>query len=221
MHSINYSDTSMIVKYFTFNPFSENTYVLHDETQECVIIDPGCYEKKERDNLTNYIAENNLKVVLLLNTHCHIDHVFGNKYIQDKYNVPFLIHAADLPTLQAVPVYAPAYGFPLYDAATPTEFLKEEETINFGHSALKILFTPGHAPGHVVFYNEATQVCIGGDVLFQRSIGRTDLPGGNFETLIHSIRTQLFTLPDQVVVYPGHGPSITIGEEKKLNPFLR
>lgn len=211
----------MIVSSFTFNAFSENTYLLHDETGECVVIDPGCYERPEQTILTDFISEKNLKVVQLLNTHCHIDHVFGNKFIQDKYQVPFLIHEADLATLQAVPVYAPSYGFPLYDPATPTGFLKAGEKIKFGNTELKILFTPGHAPGHVVFYNETDQTCIGGDVLFQRSIGRTDLPGGNFDTLIQSIRTQLFTLPDAVTVYPGHGPSTTIGEEKKFNPFLR
>jgi glyoxylase-like metal-dependent hydrolase (beta-lactamase superfamily II) len=211
----------MFIRSFTFNAFSENTYLLHDESGECVVIDPGCYEPHEKATLTSYITQNNLKVVLLLNTHCHIDHVFGNKFIQDTYQVPFLIHEADLPTLQAVPVYAPSYGFPLYNPATPTGYLKPGENIAFGQTQLQILFTPGHAPGHVVFYNETEKICIGGDVLFQRSIGRTDLPGGNFDTLIQSIQTQLFTLPNEVVVYPGHGPSTTIGDEKKFNPFLR
>jgi glyoxylase-like metal-dependent hydrolase (beta-lactamase superfamily II) len=211
----------MTVTSFTFNAFSENTYLLHDETRECVVIDPGCYDKEEQTILTDFIATHNLKVVKLLNTHCHIDHVFGNQFVADTYQVPFLIHQADLPTLQAVPVYAPSYGFPQYQAAQPTGFLKEGESVLFGNTTLQILFTPGHAPGHVVFYNEADKTCIGGDVLFQRSIGRTDLPGGDFNTLIQSIRTQLFTLPDDVRVYSGHGPSTTIGEEKKFNPFLR
>jgi hydroxyacylglutathione hydrolase len=210
----------MTVTGFTFNPFSENTYVLHDETGECVIIDPGCYEKKEQDLLRDFISARKLKVVLLLNTHCHIDHVFGNQFVIDTYQVPFLIHPQDLATLQSVPVYAPAYGFPHYQAAEPTGFLTPGENITFGHSALQVLFTPGHAPGHVVFYHEASKVCLGGDVLFHRSIGRSDLPGGDFDTLIRSIRTQLFTLPDAVRVYPGHGPSTTIGEEKQSNPFL-
>jgi glyoxylase-like metal-dependent hydrolase (beta-lactamase superfamily II) len=212
---------NMTVTGFTFNPFSENTYVLHDETGECVIIDPGCCEKKEQNILRDFITAQKLKVVLLLNTHCHIDHVFGNKFIMDTYQVPFLIHEEDLPTLQSVPVYAPSYGFPNYEAAAPTGYLQPGENISFGHSELQVLFTPGHAPGHVVFYHEPSQVCLGGDVLFQRSIGRTDLPGGDFDTLIRSIRTQLFTLPDAVRVYPGHGPATTIGEEKQSNPFLR
>lgn len=211
----------MTVSSFTFNAFSENTYVLHDNTNECVIIDPGCYDKQEQDTLRNFITEKNLKVVALLNTHCHIDHVFGNKFVQETYQVPFLIHELDLPTLNAVPAYAPSYGFPMYYPASPSDYLKEGGTVSFGNTVLDILFTPGHAPGHVVFYNRETQVCIGGDVLFQRSIGRTDLPGGDFEILIQSIRAKLFTLPDAVQVFPGHGPSTTIGEEKQLNPFLR
>jgi len=211
----------MTVTGFTFNAFSENTYVLHDETGACVIIDPGCYDKKEQTTLRDFISKNNLKVTALLNTHCHIDHVFGNKFVLGTYQVPFLIHEADLPTLQAVPVYAPAYGFPLYEPATPTAYLKAGENVSFGNTQLKVLFTPGHAPGHVVFYNEEAKICLGGDVLFQRSIGRTDLPGGDFNTLIQSIRTQLLTLPDEVKVYPGHGPGTTIGEEKFSNPFLR
>lgn len=211
----------MTVTSFTFNAFSENTYLLHDETGECVVIDPGCYDKKEQQTLRSFITEQGLKVVLLLNTHCHIDHVFGNQFIIDTYQVPFLIHPDDLPTLQSVPVYAPAYGFPHYQPAEPSGFLKPGENIRFGNTELQVLFTPGHAPGHVVFYHPESQVCLGGDVLFQRSIGRTDLPGGDFDTLIGSIRTQLFTLPDSVRVYPGHGPSTTIGEEKKFNPFLR
>ena len=211
----------MTVTGFTFNPFSENTYVLHDQTGECVIIDPGCYEKQEQDTLRSFLAEHKLKVVLLLNTHCHIDHVFGNKFITDTYQVPFLIHPEEVATLQAVPVYAPAYGFTHYQPAAPTGFLTPGENITFGQTELQVLFTPGHAPGHVVFYHQESQVCLGGDVLFQRSIGRTDLPGGDFDTLIRSIRTQLFTLPDAVRVYPGHGPSTTIWEEKQANPFLK
>ncbi|KAA5547421.1 MBL fold metallo-hydrolase [Adhaeribacter rhizoryzae] len=211
----------MTISGFTFNPFEENTYVLHDETRECVIVDPGCYEKNEQAELTDFIRDNKLKVVQLLNTHCHIDHVFGNQFIIDTYKVPFLIHQADLATLQAVPVYAPSYGFPQYNPATPTGFINESDIIRFGNTELNVFFTPGHAPGHVVFYHEPTKTCIGGDVLFQRSIGRTDLPGGNHQTLLQSIRTKLFTLPDEVTVYPGHGPSTTIGAEKKYNPFLR
>ncbi|WP_242928009.1 MBL fold metallo-hydrolase [Pontibacter vulgaris] len=211
----------MKVTCLTFNQFQENTYLLYDDTKECVVIDPGCYEKHEQQQLKNYIEQNNLKVVRLLNTHCHIDHVLGNKFVADTYNVPLEIHKDDLQTLRSVPAYAPVYGFPMYQEILPEAYLKEGDTIKFGNTELQVIFAPGHAPGHVVFYNELKKICIGGDVLFQQSIGRTDLPGGDFDTLIQSIKTKLFTLPDEVTVYPGHGPETTIGYEKKYNPFLR
>lgn len=211
----------MTVSGFTFNAFSENTYLLHDATKQCVVVDPGCYDKAEQEALTAFIAAQELQVVLLLNTHCHIDHVFGNQFIIDTYQVPFLIHEADLSVLRAVPTYAPSYGFPHYNPAEPTGFLTPGQPVNFGDTALEVRFTPGHAPGHVVFYHEPTQAVIGGDVLFQGSIGRTDLPGGDYATLIESINTQLLSLPDSVTVYPGHGPATTIGAERRSNPFLR
>lgn len=211
----------MTVSGFTFNAFSENTYLLHDATKQCVIIDPGCYDKAEQQALKAFIEAQGLQVVLLLNTHCHIDHVFGNQFIIDTYQVPFLIHEADLSTLRAVPAYAPSYGFPHYDPAEPTGFLTPGQPVTFGDTSLEVRFTPGHAPGHVVFYHEPTQTVIGGDVLFQGSIGRTDLPGGNYTALIESIKSQLLPLPDSVTVYPGHGPATTIGAERRSNPFLR
>jgi hydroxyacylglutathione hydrolase len=207
------------VKFFEFNPFQENTYVLYDETGEAVIIDPGCYEAHERIELDEFIQENNLKVIYLLNTHCHIDHVLGNDYVKSKYKVPFLIYPAELPVLKAVKSYASNYGFPQYHEVLPDSFLSEEEKVKFGNTTLSVLFLPGHAPGHVGFYHSEQGILIGGDVLFQNSIGRTDLPGGNFETLIESIHKKLFTLPDDVVVYPGHGDPTTIEDEKTSNPF--
>lgn len=211
----------MTVSGFTFNAFSENTYLLHNATKQCVVIDPGCYEKAEQQALKAFIEAEGLQVVLLLNTHCHIDHVFGNQFIIDTYQVPFLIHEADLSVLRAVPTYAPSYGFPLYNPAEPTGFLTPDEPVTFGETSLEVRFAPGHAPGHVVFYHESTKTVIGGDVLFQGSIGRTDLPGGNYDILIESIKSQLLTLPDSVTVYPGHGPATTIGAERRSNPFLR
>ncbi|QDA59629.1 MBL fold metallo-hydrolase [Hymenobacter jejuensis] len=211
----------MTVSGFTFNAFSENTYLLHDTTRQCVVVDPGCYDKDEQQALKQFIETEGLQVVLLLNTHCHIDHVFGNKFILDTYKVPFLIHEADLSTLRAVPAYAPSYGFPNYQPAEPTGFLTPGEPVRFGETELEVRFTPGHAPGHVILYHIDSKTVIGGDVLFQNSIGRTDLPGGNHATLLESIRTQLLTLPDEVTVYPGHGPATTIGAERRSNPFLR
>ncbi len=210
----------MTVSGFTFNPFSENTYLLHDATGECVIVDPGCYEPAEQQALRQFIEENGLKVVLLVNTHAHIDHVLGNQFVLDTYKVPFLLHEADLPTLRAVPTYASNYGFPQYRPAEPTGSLAASTPVKFGGTELEVRFAPGHAPGHVVFYHAPTATVIGGDVLFQGSIGRTDLPGGDHATLISSIKSQLLTLPDNTTVYPGHGPATTVGQERRTNPFL-
>jgi hydroxyacylglutathione hydrolase len=207
------------VKNFVFNPFQENTYVLYDETKSCVVIDPGCYEKDEQNELVEFIKSNGLTVGLLLNTHCHVDHVLGNVFIKEKFGVKLHLHPKDEPTLKAVKVYAPNYGFHQYQEATPDAFLAEGEAVKFGNTYLDVLFVPGHSPGHVAFYHAQEKIVIGGDVLFYNSIGRTDMPGGNFDTLINSIHQKLFVLPDDVTVYPGHGPKTTIGFEKKTNPF--
>jgi hydroxyacylglutathione hydrolase len=209
----------MKVESFVFNPLQENTYILFDETKECVVIDPGCIEEEEKRALSSFIEENELRVKLLLNTHCHVDHVLGNDFVKEKYKVDFLIHASELPVLKAVRIYAPNYGFFQYKEAEPDRFMKEGDLITFGMQSLKVLFVPGHAPGHVAFYNEASKDVIAGDVLFYNSIGRTDLPGGDYETLINSIHEKLFTLPADVTVHPGHGPQTSIGFEKKTNPF--
>jgi glyoxylase-like metal-dependent hydrolase (beta-lactamase superfamily II) len=209
------------IQTFTFNAFQENMYVLYDQTGECVIIDPGCYDKHEKQELQNFIQANKLQVKYLLNTHCHIDHVLGNAFVKHTYKVDLYIHQADEAVLRAVESYASAYGFPQYEPTLPEHFLEEGDTVDFGDSSLAVLFVPGHAPGHIAFYNKDQKFCIGGDVLFQSSIGRTDLPGGDFNTLIKSIRTKLFPLGDDVTVYPGHGGSTTIGLERKHNPFLK
>jgi glyoxylase-like metal-dependent hydrolase (beta-lactamase superfamily II) len=208
------------IQRFTFNAFQENTYVLSDHTKACVVIDPGCYEKSEEQALDNYIKTNALQVKYLLNTHGHVDHVLGNAFVKHTYKVSLYIHPQDEATLRSVQVYAPSYGFVHYQALAPDHFLNEGDKVSFGTSTLEIIFVPGHAPGHIAFYNKEEKFCIGGDVLFQRSIGRTDLPGGNYTTLIKSIRTKFFPLGDDMVVYPGHGESTTVGEERKYNPFL-
>lgn len=208
------------IKSFTFNPFAENTYVLYDETKEAIIIDPGCYEKKEKDLLTDFIKSKDLQVVKLLNTHCHIDHVLGNAFIKRTFNVDLFIHQEDAQVLKAVEAYAGNYGFQHYEATTEDHYLEDGQNITFGNTTLSIIWVPGHAPGHVIFYHEESLNCIGGDTLFEGSIGRTDLPGGDHPTLIKAIKTKMLTLDDEVVVYPGHGPSTTIGMEKIHNPFV-
>jgi hydroxyacylglutathione hydrolase len=207
------------VDIFTFNPFQENTYLLHDESRECVIIDPGCYEREEQEELASFIEINNLKVVELLNTHCHIDHVLGNYFVKEKYKVKLAVHKIDEATLKAVKAYAPNYGFANYTEATVDRYIDEGDQIKFGNSTLDILFVPGHAPGHVAFYSSKENICIGGDVLFAGSIGRTDLPGGNFDTLMKSIQDKIFPLGEAMVVYPGHGPETTVGREMRSNPY--
>jgi len=157
--------------------------------------------------------------VRLLNTHCHIDHVFGNEWVKNTYKVGLAIHKEDEQTLMAVPTYAPNYGFNNFEASVAYEFLEEGDQVIFGDSVLDIVFVPGHSPGHIGFYNLAQKFCIGGDVLFDGSIGRTDLPGGNHEQLIDSIRSKFFQWPDDVVVHCGHGGTTTIGKEKRTNPF--
>lgn len=207
------------IKSFVFNAFQENTYLLYDETKNCIVIDPGCYEDFEKREISEYINSNQLKLKYILNTHCHIDHVLGNHYIKTQFKAPLIIPRRDQETFRAVRVYAPIYGFNLYEEAEPDTYIDEGEKINFGNSMLDVLFVPGHAPGHLAFYNKAEKICIGGDVLFRGSIGRTDLPGGDYDTLIDSIRIKLFHLGDSITVYPGHGPETTIGFEKETNPY--
>lgn len=208
------------IKTFTFNPFSENTYVLFDETKEATIFDPGCFEKKEKETLANFIQAEGLKVTQLVNTHCHIDHVLGNAFVKNTYKVPFLIHRNEVPVLKSVKVYAPNYGFAGYQEAEPDALIDEKQKLTIGNQTLDILFVPGHAPGHLVFYHQPTGICIAGDTLFQGSIGRTDLPGGDHQTLLNSIKREMFNLPEETTVYPGHGPATSIGEEKENNPFV-
>lgn len=211
----------MNIQIFTFNALQENTYLLWDDSKECVIIDAGCYDREEQQELVDFITKEGLKPSLLLSTHSHIDHVLGNYFLKVKYQIPLKIHRKDEDTLRAVKTYAPMYGLPLYQEQLQDDYFTEGEQIKFGNTVLEILFVPGHAPGHVAFYHVATGSCIAGDVLFAGSVGRADLPGGNFETLIKSIKTELYPLGDDTKIYPGHGPATTIGREKKSNPYLR
>lgn len=206
----------------TFNPFQENTYIVYDDTQDCVIFDPGMYTDEERRQFDDFIKEKSLKPVRLINTHCHIDHVFGNNHVHQKYNLPLEIHEGELIVLKQVPEICMMYGIPYSDPSPmPDRYLQEGDIIEFGTSKLKVIFTPGHSPASISFYNEEKPFIIAGDVLFRESIGRTDLPGGDFTTLLGSIKDKLFIYDDHTIVYPGHGPETTIGYEKVNNPFLQ
>jgi glyoxylase-like metal-dependent hydrolase (beta-lactamase superfamily II) len=206
---------------FTFNPFQENTYVVADDNGNCAIFDPGCYYPQEKELIVKFIDENKLKPVRLINTHCHLDHIFGNKFIAETYNLKLEIHKGELPVLDSAPIVCQNYGIPYPDESPqPGNFLEEGDMVEFGSTQLKILFTPGHSPASISFYEPNDKFLIAGDVLFYDSIGRTDLPGGDYHTLINSIKEQLFPLDNEVTVYSGHGQDTTIGREKLLNPFL-
>ena len=212
----------MNTKSFTFNPFQENTYIVYDKTKECLIIDPGCYTDAERKELKAFIEEKELTPVKLINTHCHIDHVLGNKFASEQWNIQLYMHKEDLPVLEKVGDISKMYGIEDYEGSPyPKHFLAQGNTLTFGKSSFEILFTPGHAPGHICLYSKEDNLLISGDVIFQRSIGRTDLPGGDHSTLINSIITQLFPLPNETQVFCGHGPSTNLGYEKEHNPFLQ
>ena len=208
------------LKKFTFNPYQENTYVLYDETNDCVIIDPGMYDGAEQNKLVVFIKENNLNPTLLLNTHCHIDHVLGNKFVFDNWALKPQFNKGELPVLQSVASYAPQMGMRYELSPEPDTFLPQTGSVIFGNSKLEIIFAPGHSPAHLCFYAAAENFLIGGDVLFYQSIGRTDLPGGNHQQLIKSIKENLFILPNNCEVFAGHGQSTTIGFEKANNPYL-
>ena len=211
----------LTVQPFTFNPVQENTYVLYNEKGECCIIDPGCYFASEEKALTDFIEQANLKPVLLLNTHCHLDHIFGNRFVHKKYGLSLHLHSLEKPVLEYGPTSGQAWGLPFDNYDAELVFIDEGQTVRIGDEELEILFTPGHSPGSISFYSKAHKFVIAGDVLFQGSVGRTDLPGGNFTILEESIKTKLYTLPEDVIVHPGHGDSTTIGDEMKSNPFVK
>ncbi len=204
----------------TFNPFQENTYVVHDGG-EAVLIDPGCWNTGEETTLARSLDDAGLTPVKLVLTHAHIDHVLGNAAMHRRYGLRPWMHRNDLPLLEAAPRQGHVYGIPCEPSPEPEGFLDEGDTVELSGGRMEVLFVPGHAPGHIVLHCREQGFVIGGDVLFRESIGRTDLPGGDTDTLLHHIREKLFTLPDDTVVYPGHGPETTIGHEKRANPFLR
>ena len=208
------------VKKFVVNPLQENTFLLSDETGECVFVDPGFYFDVEKEEIKIYIADNRLTPVKIANTHCHFDHIMGVEFIRNEYNIPFLAHPEDDFWVERAIDQGKMFGFEMEPVNPPNSFFAEKQTLKFGNSEFEIIHVPGHSPGHVVFYSEKEKIIIGGDVLFYGSIGRTDLPGGDHQTLISGIKNRLFTLPDETRVYCGHGPETTLGFEKASNPFL-
>ena len=209
------------VKSFEFNPIQENTYILYNAFNDCAIIDPGCYAEEERQEMVDFIESHQLKPKWLLNTHCHLDHVFGNKFIAGKYNLKLQIHPGEQIVLDAAVTSGLMFNLPFDNYQGEIEFLQPGSSIQMGEDRLDILFTPGHSPASLSFYHAAAGFVLSGDALFYRSIGRTDLPGGNLDVLLNSIRTTLFTLPADTRVYSGHGPVTRIGDEIKYNPYLQ
>jgi hydroxyacylglutathione hydrolase len=211
----------LTVKPFIFSPVQENTYVVYNEHGECVIVDPGCYFGNERNELKEFIQNTGLTPKYLLNTHCHLDHVFGNKFVHDTWGLTLHLHEKEKPVLEFAPTSGSAWGLPFDNYKGDLIFLREGGTIRLGEDVFNILFTPGHSPGSISFYCREQQFILSGDVLFRESVGRSDLPGGDFDTLANSIRSQLYVLPDEVTVYSGHGPETSIGYEKKHNLFVK
>ncbi len=211
----------LTVQPFTFNPVQENTYIVYNENGDCCIIDPGCYFASEEQELVQFIEKNSLKPVYLLNTHCHLDHIFGNSFIHKKYGLLLHIHKLEKPVLEYGPTSGQLYQLPFINYDAELKFIDEEDVIRIGDDELSILFTPGHSPGSISFYSSKNRFVVSGDVLFEGSVGRTDLPGGDFKILEESIKSKLYTLPEDVIVHPGHGSSTTIGDELKTNPFVK
>lgn len=207
------------IKSFSFNPFAENTLVVYDSEKRCCIIDPGMSNAQEENIFMNWIKENNLQPQFIINTHAHIDHILGVNFVKDIFNIPFLLHPEEAPILHNAVSTAMMFGLRLDKAPVQDEWITAQE-FKLGDETIEIKFTPGHSPGSISFYYPKGDWVIGGDVLFERSIGRTDLPLGDFATLKKSILEQLYVLPPQTIVYPGHGAPTTIGIEMKENPFV-
>lgn len=210
----------LTIKKFVFSPFSENTYVLSDESQSCVVVDPGCYEREEKAELRTYIDQNDLKVEKVLNTHCHIDHIFGNSFVLDTYQVPLVAHKLEEMNIRGSLTVKDLFGLNLDPSPNPDVYVDGGDRVGFGNTEFEVLFLPGHAPGHVGFFHRESKQIFSGDVLFEGSIGRTDLPGGSMDVLMESIFKTLLPLGDDVKVWNGHGPETTLGRERASNPFL-
>ena len=208
------------IKTFVFNPFQENTYLIYDETKECIIVDAGCYTADEQNELAAFINQNNLTVRQIVNTHGHVDHVLGNAFVKTQYKASIAANPEDYSLMQSATAHAIMYGLTIDDVPGIDINLNHGDTILFGETTLKVIHTPGHSQGGICLLSEADNFVLSGDTLFRSSIGRTDLHGGDYDQLINSIETKLLTLSSETKVYPGHGEPTTIGWEKQNNPFL-
>jgi hydroxyacylglutathione hydrolase len=210
----------LTIKTFEFSPIQENTYILYNEFNDCIIIDPGCYFDAEKEEIVAFITANKLLPKMLINTHCHLDHVFGNKFMSEKYNLTLQLHENEKAVLAFAPTSGLMYDMPFDNYKGDFILLNAGDTISLGEDVLKVLLVPGHSPGSLAFYCAENKFVISGDALFKNSVGRSDLPGGNHEQLIKSIKENLLSLPEDTVVYSGHGPVTTIGDELGNNPYL-
>lgn len=208
------------VNRFVFNSFGVNTYVLTDDCGKCLIVDPACQSRQEENELAAFLATNNLQPTGMVNTHFHVDHIVGNTFVCKTFNLRPQCHKGSKMFWETAVEFGSVFGIKVENLIIPSDFIDEGDSIEFGNSSIEVLYTPGHADGSICLVNHTERYVISGDVLFRDSIGRTDLPTGNFDLLYHTITSKLFTLPDDYVVYPGHGPETTIGYEKQNNPFL-
>lgn len=209
-----------MIKTFYFNDLRTCCYLLYDETGECAIVDPGCYKESEKERLVRFIESNSLVPKMILQTHGHFDHVMGNAFVTEKWHIPTYIASADIREMRRARTYSAYFGYEFDEPSNDIAEIGEGEIIRVGNMEFKVMASPGHTPGGVLFYNEKEKYLIAGDTIFQGSIGRTDLPRGNYDDLIESIKTKIVPLPADTVIYPGHGPATSVAEELLKNPFL-
>lgn len=220
MNNLSVKVNDLQIKIFHFNFIQVNTYILYDETQEAIIIDPGNYNIQEDTRIEHFIRDNQLKIKFIINTHPHIDHIFGNDFSKRTFQAPLLMHEKGLEIYNHAEEYCSSMPFERPPFPDPDQFVKDGDLLTFGNQSLKVIYTPGHCDGSICLYDEKNSLIFTGDLLFEESIGRTDLPSGSYDVILHSLKEKILTLPGDVVVYSGHGDATTIAHEKKHNPFI-